>query len=130
MQKHHTIAMLTRCDLTLLFLNYGFFCQINYELKFSDDGEPSGTGGKPIYGVIESEDIDRVCVLVTRSNMIFYFTMLKCFRYFGGIKLGVGPLGRAYADAARLCLRAAETVTVRPTVTISHTNAAFTYKTV
>lgn len=37
-------------------------------------------------------------------------------RHFGGIKLGAGPLGRAYGDAARQCLRSTEIVVVRPTV--------------
>lgn len=53
---------------------------------FDDDGEPSGTAGKPIYGAILSRDITNVAVVVTR--------------YFGGRKLGVRGLIEAYAGAA------------------------------
>lgn len=52
----------------------------------SDDGEPSGTAGKPILNVISHSGIGDVIVLVTR--------------YFGGIKLGAGGLVRAYSGAA------------------------------
>jgi len=54
--------------------------------KYSDDGEPSGTAGRPILEVIDRHELMDVCVVVTR--------------YFGGIKLGTGGLGRAYRDAA------------------------------
>lgn len=55
-------------------------------VKFSDDGEPSGTAGQPILEIIKKQDIFNVAVVVTR--------------YFGGIKLGAGGLVRAYADSA------------------------------
>lgn len=61
--------------------------------RFDDDGEPSGTAGRPILQAIESQDMDRVVVVVTR--------------YFGGIKLGTGGLARAYGGTAAECLRAA-----------------------
>lgn len=51
----------------------------------NDDGEPSGTAGKPILNVIQHKGIGNVMVSVTR--------------YFGGIKLGAGGLARAYAGA-------------------------------
>jgi uncharacterized YigZ family protein len=54
--------------------------------KYSDDGEPSGTAGKPIYDVINGQEIDNVIVVVTR--------------YYGGTKLGTGGLVRAYSEAA------------------------------
>lgn len=54
--------------------------------KASDDGEPSGTAGKPILEVINMREIKNVLVLV--------------IRYFGGIKLGAGGLIRAYSSAA------------------------------
>lgn len=57
------------------------------EFKYSDDGEPSGTAGKPIYDLLEGRDITNTLVVVTR--------------YFGGTKLGTGGLVRAYSDAAR-----------------------------
>ena len=56
-------------------------------VRFSDDGEPSGTAGRPILNVIESMNLDQVCILVTR--------------YFGGTKLGTGGLARAYGGAAK-----------------------------
>lgn len=52
----------------------------------NDDGEPSGTAGKPILNVIQHKDIGNVMVVVVR--------------YFGGIKLGAGGLVRAYSAAA------------------------------
>ncbi len=61
--------------------------------RFSDDGEPSGTGGKPILQAIDGQSLDRVAVVVTR--------------WFGGILLGSGGLIRAYGGTAATCLRAA-----------------------
>jgi len=59
--------------------------------RFSDDGEPGGTAGRPILSVIEHADLFCVAVLVRR--------------WFGGIKLGTGGLARAYGSAAAECLR-------------------------
>ncbi|GBF98226.1 hypothetical protein Rsub_11046 [Raphidocelis subcapitata] len=67
--------------------------------RCSDDGEPSGTAGRPILGAIEGDGLDGVAVLVVR--------------FFGGIKLGSGGLVRAYGGAARDCLRAAPKVFVK-----------------
>ncbi len=61
--------------------------------RFSDDGEPGGTAGRPILAAIEAQGLDRVVVVVTR--------------YFGGIKLGTGGLARAYGGVAAQCLRGA-----------------------
>jgi len=63
----------------------------------SDDGEPSGTAGKPILEVIRSQGLKNVVVVVTR--------------YFGGIMLGAGGLIRAYTDGAVAGIEAARPVT-------------------
>jgi len=60
-------------------------------IRFSDDGEPSGAGGKPIQIAIEGENLCGVVCVVNR--------------YFGGTKLGLGGMARAYGGACRDCLR-------------------------
>lgn len=62
-----------------------------YVCKCSDDGEPSGTAGRPILNVLEKQG---------RTNCL-----LIVVRYFGGIKLGAGGLVRAYTKAAAGVLR-------------------------
>lgn len=54
--------------------------------KYSDDGEPSGTAGKPIYDAIAGRNLTDILLIVTR--------------YYGGTKLGTGGLVRAYSQAA------------------------------
>lgn len=61
--------------------------------RSSDDGEPSGTAGRPILAAIDGQGYDRVVVVVTR--------------WYGGIKLGAGGLVRAYGGTAAECLRLA-----------------------
>lgn len=65
-------------------------------VRFSDDGEPGGTAGKPILEVITGRKLCNVCIVVTR--------------YFGGTLLGTGGLVRAYTEAAKACIDATETV--------------------
>ena len=72
------------------------------EYRSSDDGEPSGTAGRPILAAIDGQGYDRVVVVVTR--------------WYGGIKLGAGGLVRAYGGTAAECLRLAMR---RPLVTVS-----------
>ncbi len=67
--------------------------------KFSDDGEPQGTAGMPMYECIKANNLDRVCIVVTR--------------YFGGVKLGAGGLVRAYGGAAADVLRKCARVPMR-----------------
>lgn len=58
---------------------------VDDKAKFSDDGEPQGTAGQPMYECLKQMGLNRVCVVVTR--------------YFGGVKLGAGGLVRAYGGA-------------------------------
>ena len=66
-------------------------------IRFSDDGEPGGTAGKPILEVITGRGLCDVCIVVTR--------------YFGGTLLGTGGLVRAYTEAAKACIEATDMVT-------------------
>ncbi len=59
--------------------------------KKTDDKEPSGTAGMPIWNVIERNSLDDTLIVVVR--------------YFGGTKLGAGPLLRAYSNAANALLK-------------------------
>ena len=73
----------------------------------SDNGEPSGTAGKPILGQINSFEITNVVIAVVR--------------YFGGIKLGTSGLIAAYREAARLAIEAADIVESKEMTNISFT---------
>lgn len=74
---------------------------INYEIsKYSDDGEPNGTAGIRIFNAINHFGITNIIVIV--------------IRYFGGVKLGVGPLGKAYYYAAEQLLSEITTITKKP----------------
>ncbi|MDC8015112.1 IMPACT family protein [Tahibacter soli] len=72
--------------------------RIGQNYRFSDDGEPGGTAGKPILQAIDGQGFDQVMVVVTR--------------WYGGIKLGAGGLVRAYGGAAAECLRTAPRVAI------------------
>lgn len=67
--------------------------------RCSDDGEPSGTAGRPMLEVLIGEDIHNVAVVVTR--------------YFGGVLLGIGGLVRAYQGAVKEGLSNAKTHTIQ-----------------
>jgi len=68
--------------------------KVGQQYRFSDDGEPGGTAGRPILAAIEAQDMDQVAVLV--------------IRWYGGIQLGTGGLARAYGGSANKCLQTAE----------------------
>lgn len=76
--------------------------RIGQTYRFNDDGEPSGTAGKPILQAIDGQSLDHIAVVV--------------IRWFGGTLLGSGGLIRAYGGTAAICLRAAEKVEVIETV--------------
>ncbi len=75
-----------------------------------DDGEPSGSAGKPALGVLEGEDIENVVAAVVR--------------YFGGTELGVGGLVRAYSRAVSAAVADAGVVERRPHETM-HLEVAY-----
>ena len=73
--------------------------------RTSDDGEPSGTAGVPMLGVLENHNLTNVCVVVTR--------------YFGGIKLGAGGLIRAYAGSVALAVKEIGIIEIKEQVGIA-----------
>jgi len=77
------------------------------EARWVDDGEPAGTAGRPMLAVLEGLNLRGAAVAVVR--------------YFGGTKLGVGGLARAYAGAAQAALAAAEVVTLTPKARVAAT---------
>lgn len=76
--SHHCYAFLTKAADDSL--GYGY----------SDDGEPSGTAGKPMLAVLQGGGVGQVCAIAVR--------------YFGGTKLGTGGLQRAYGNSVRQAL--------------------------
>lgn len=76
---------------------YGYICDIlGNERRFSDDGEPHGTAGRPILDVVAANNLRLVQIAVVR--------------YYGGVKLGTGGLTRAYSSCAAECVAASGTV--------------------
>ena len=81
--RHHCFAYILGCDKSVYRVN--------------DDGEPSGTAGKPIYGQLLSNDLTNILVVV--------------IRYFGGTKLGIPGLINAYRTAAKNAIKNAAIIT-------------------
>lgn len=73
---------------------YAYILRENNAARHSDDGEPGGTAGVPIYEVLRKEGLTDVCCVVTR--------------YFGGVLLGAGGLVRAYTKGAKDAVDAAQ----------------------
>lgn len=71
----------------------------NGQCRFSDDGEPHGTAGKPVLDIIVGRNLENVCIVVTR--------------YFGGILLGTGGLVHAYSEAAKSAVESAVIVQMK-----------------
>lgn len=72
---------------------------------FSDDGEPSGTAGKPMLHVLTEREVGNSLAIVVR--------------YFGGVKLGAGGLVRAYSSAVSNAVNVAQLIAVVPSVQFS-----------
>ncbi len=70
--------------------------------RFSDDGEPHGTAGKPVFDVLNGSKIKDAILIVTR--------------YFGGVLLGTGGLVRAYSTAAKAAVDSAEVFEMCPSI--------------
>lgn len=85
------------------------FDKIRY--RINDDGEPSGTAGKPIFGQIQSFDLTNILIAVVR--------------YYGGTKLGTGGLIDAYKTASKLAIEAA-TIVEKPVK--DHFKVNFSYE--
>lgn len=68
------------------------------DFRAADDGEPSGSAGKPILFMLQKYDVSDALLVVTR--------------YFGGVKLGVGGLSRAYSECAAMALELVEKIPV------------------
>jgi uncharacterized YigZ family protein len=97
-------------DASHITFAYKFFENSTLQQRFSDDGEPSGTAGKPIMMHIEGRGMINIALFVVR--------------YFGGTKLGAGGLVRAYGGAAKQLLLEAPSSDYVPTldlvITLSH----------
>lgn len=86
---------------------YAYILRDNNLSRHSDDGEPGGTAGVPIYEVLRKEGLTDVTCVVTR--------------YFGGVLLGAGGLVRAYTKAAKIACDAAEKLDMRAAAKLSLT---------
>ena len=85
--------------------HYCYAYILNNISRCSDDGEPSKTAGYPMLNVITNQNINNILVIV--------------IRYFGGIKLGVGGLVRAYSNSVSECLKKAEIITLNEGIEFS-----------
>lgn len=78
---------------------YAYCLREGQIMRYSDDGEPQGTAGKPTLDVLVKSGLTDLVVVVTR--------------YFGGILLGAGGLVRAYSHGAKLAVEASQPVTMK-----------------
>lgn len=78
--------------------HYCYAYRLDDKQKSNDDGEPSGTAGRPLLELLNKRDLNRVMLLV--------------IRYYGGVKLGAGRLMRTYVDVAVKAIDQAYLVTI------------------
>ena len=95
-ENEQQVKMFMEKHLDLTTTHQCWAWKIGHNVRFNDDGEPSGTAGRPILATIEGNDLTNVIVLVNR--------------WYGGIKLGTGGLVRAYGGCAGQSLRLAEKI--------------------
>ncbi len=80
--------------------HYCYAYIFNNQKRFSDDGEPNGSAGRPILNVLERQDYNHILAVVVR--------------YFGGIKLGIGGLYRAYTQSVTKAFEKASRISLIP----------------
>lgn len=80
--------------------HYPYAYQVDQNAKSSDDGEPSGTAGRPLLELINNHQLCNIAIIIVR--------------YFGGVKLGAGRLLRTYVEAANAALLQADKYRVIP----------------
>lgn len=90
-QVEEIIANLKKEHKKARHICWAYILSSPHQEKFSDDGEPGGTAGRPILGVLQKQN---------KSNIL-----LCVVRYFGGVKLGAGGLIRAYTKCASETLK-------------------------
>jgi len=95
-ENEQQVKMFLEKHLDLTTTHQCWAWKIGHNVRFNDDGEPSGTAGRPILATIEGNDLTNVIVLVNR--------------WYGGIKLGTGGLVRAYGGCAGQSLLLAEKI--------------------
>ena len=96
--RHHCYAFVAGCPANTA------------DIGMSDDGEPQGTGGKPMLSILQYSGIGEVAAVVTR--------------YFGGTKLGTGGLVRAYSSSVQLAL---QKIKLKEFVVLKTSQVAFSY---
>ena len=113
LEAQEALALLRKKHYDARHCCYAFRLHEGGIVRSSDDGEPSGTAGAPILGVLSGAGVENVLCAVVR--------------YFGGVLLGTGGLVRAYGRAASEALDKAEIVTIRVCERISFTVSYSSY---
>jgi len=101
-RPHDFVPLLTTIKAQENATHHCFAWKCGTDFRFYDDGEPSGTAGRPILAVIEGRNYDQIAIIVSR--------------WYGGVKLGTGGLARAYSGSASRALAKAHLVEIVATV--------------